>query len=360
MDHITEAMAMTDHLPQPAFCVREGIIVKVNPAAAARMIEPGIAVSDLMQTGREEYAELGMGCLYLTLSVGNQPLGASVTRKQDFDLFLLEPDEDLRELQALALAARELRGPLADIRVSADLLFPIAEQEDEKTRTQITQLNRGLFQMHRLIGNMSDAIRYSTEQGSRQEVRDICAIAREILSKAAALAEYTGIRLEQQIHPEAVYSLVDAEKLERAILNIISNALKFTPGGESIRVSLTRRGNKLYFTVQDSGCGIPEDIHGDIFSRYTREPGLEDGRFGIGLGLVLIRSAAAIHGGTVLVDHPEISGTRVTMTLPIRSGEGNQLRSPVLKVDYAGELDHGLLEFADILPASLFDPKNNK
>lgn len=357
MDHITEAMAMIDHLPQPAFCVREGIIAKVNPAAAARMIEPGTAVSDLLQTGREEYSELKGGCLYLTLSVSGQSLGTSVSKKQDFDLFLLEPDADLGELQALALAARELRGPLTGIMASADRLFPIAEQEDEKIRTQITQLNRGLFQMHRLIGNMSDAIRYSTERSSRQEVRDVCAIVREVLSRAVPLAEHAGIRLEQQIHPEAVYSLVDAEKLERAILNMLSNALKFTPGGQTIRASLTRRGNKLYFSVQDPGCGIPDAASGDIFSRYTREPGLEDGRFGIGLGLVLIRSAAALHGGTVLVDHPEDRGTRVTMTMAIRTGKSDKLRSPILKVDYAGELDHGLLEFSDILSAALYDPR---
>lgn len=356
MDQITEAMAMIDHLPQPAFCVREGVIIKVNPAAAARMIEPGTAVSDLLYTGREEYSEWKSGCLYLTLCVSGQSLGASVSKKQNFDLFLLEPDADLGELQALALAARELRGPLTGIMASADRLFPIADQENETVRTQIAQLNRGLFQMHRLIGNMSDAIRYSTERGVRQEVRDVCAIVREILSRATLLAEHAGIRLELQIHPEAVYSLVDAEKLERAILNIISNALKFTPGGQSIQVSLIHRGNKLYFTVQDSGCGIPEDIRGKLFSRYTREPGLEDGRFGIGLGLVLIHSAAALHGGTVLVDHPENAGTRVTMTLAIRSGRGDQLRSPVLKVDYAGELDHELLEFSDILPADLYDP----
>lgn len=357
MDHITEAMAMVDHLPQPAFCVAEGIIVKVNPAAAARMIEPGTAVSGLLQTGQEEYAEFEGGCLSLTLSLSGQSLGASITRKTGFDLFLLEPDADCGELQALSLAARELRGPLAGIIASADRLFSMADQEDERTRDQIAQLNRGLFQIHRLIGNMSDAVRYSTEQNPRQEVRDVVAVLREVLEKAAHLAEHAGIRLECELPAEPVYSLVDAEKLERAVLNIISNALKFTPGGQSIQAALTRRGSRLYLTVQDSGCGIPEQLRGDIFSRYSREPGLEDGRFGIGLGFVLIRSTAALHGGTVLVDHPEGSGTRITMTMAVRTGKGEQLRSPVLKVDYAGELDHGLLEFSDILPTGLYDPK---
>ncbi len=84
---------------------------------------------------------------------------------------------------------------------------------------------------------------------------------------------------------------------------------------------------------------------------------MEDGRYGIGLGLVLIRAAAALHGGTVLVDHPAGTGTRITMTLAIRPVTGKELRSPMLKVDYAGERDHGLLELADILPVTLYDPK---
>ena len=111
----------------------------------------------------------------------------------------------------------------------------------------------------------------------------------------------------------------------------------------------------VYFSVQDSGCGIEESFRGNLFSRYTREPGLEDSRHGIGLGLSLICSVAALHGGTVLVDHPLETGTRVTMTMAIRSGSSTTLHSPRIRVDYAGEWDHSLLELSDILPTSLYE-----
>ena len=92
-----------------------------------------------------------------------------------------------------------------------------------------------------------------------------------------------------------------------------------------------------------------------MFSRYLRQPALEDSRYGIGLGMVLIRTAAANHGGAVLIDQPEGTGTRITMTLSIRQSKETVLRSNILRVDYAGERDHGLIELSDCLPAELYE-----
>ena len=124
MDHITDAMEMVDLLQHPAFCVREGIIVKSNTAARQRLIEPDTPVTGLIKIGAEEYAEFTGGCLYLTLRISETDLGFSVLRKNGFDLFRLEQDSENYELQAMALAARELREPLASITISADHLFP--------------------------------------------------------------------------------------------------------------------------------------------------------------------------------------------------------------------------------------------
>lgn len=357
--HISDAMEMVDHMPYPAFCVKEGIIVKANPAALSHLIEPGTPIDQLLATGAEEYTHFESGNLYLTLSIQGSHSGAAVSRKNGFDLFQLEQNADRAELQAMALAARELREPLASVMITADRLFPVSQlDENPDTREQVARINRGLYQMLRVISNMADANRYATDSGTNMEVRDVCSILRETFAKAAALVEQTGIMLEYTDYPESIYSLADAEKLERAILNIISNAVKFTTPGGSIHAKLTRQKSKLYLSIQDTGSGIADALRPGIFSRYTREPGLEDGRFGIGLGFVLIRSTAAMHGGTVLVDQPNGTGTRITMTLSIRPGEGDRLRSPALRVDYSGERDHGLLELSDVLPASLYMPEN--
>ena len=359
MEQLTDAMGMLDLMARPAFCVRDGHIVKVNPAAQGRMIAEGSEIFPLLETGREEYEAFNGGYLYLNLKLSGTVCGASVTRMKDFDVFCLEQEAESGELQALALAAQELRGPLTNIMITADQLFPAAELGDNPaTREQVARINRGLFQMLRVISNMSDASRYAADTASRQETQNISALLEEIFSKAAALVEQTGISLTYTGISEDIYCLADAEKLERAILNIISNAIKFTPKDGRIDAKLVRRDKKLYLTICDSGEGIPGQVQNSVFTRYLRSPALEDGRFGIGLGMVLVRSAAAVHGGTVLIDQPEGTGTRITMSIAIRHNSGTRLRSNIFRVDYAGERDHGLIELSDSLPASLYEQEN--
>ena len=356
MDQTVEKMGMLDLMVRPGFCVRDNRIVKANHLAQSLQIAVGEDVRTLLVTGAEEYAAFTEGCLYLTISVSGQVYGVSVTRMDPYHVFIFEQDADRSELQAMALAARELREPLTSVMTTADRLFPMeALRDDPQTREQVARINRGLLQMLRVISNMSDAQQYAAQLPSRQETQDVCAILSEVFRHAGQLISHGDITLTFRNLESPVYCLVDQEKLERAVLNILSNAIKFTPKGGSIEASLTRRKNMLYLQIQDSGSGIAENLRGNIHSRYLRQPAIEDGRFGIGLGMVLIRSAAACHGGTVLIDQPEGAGTRVTMTIAIRQNTDSMMRSPILRVDYAGERDHGLLELSDTLPASLYE-----
>lgn len=353
MEEQRDILGMLDLMIRPGFCVKGNQIVKVNPAAQGLLLTSGMDVRPLILTGKEEYSAFSGGCLYLTLKLEEQSCGASVTRVEDMDVFLLEQEADTSELRSMALAARELRDPLTNVMVTADRLFPMAALEDDPlTREQVARLNRGLFQMLRILGNMSDAVRSNL---SRQEIRDMAGLFAEIFEKAESLVSHTGIRLTYEGLSAPVFSLANGEQLERAVLNILSNAIKFTPKDGTIEATLTRQGSRLRLSVSDSGSGIAENVRGSVFSRYLRQPAIEDSRFGIGLGMVLIRNAAASHGGTVLIDQPEGKGTRITMTMAIRMNTDGVLRSPVLRVDYAGERDHGLLELSDCLPVQLYE-----
>ena len=356
MDQEMNALGMLDLMVCPGFCVKDGKIVKCNPSARSILLAEQMDILPLLATGEEEYRDFTGGTLYLTLDVSGAAWGASVTRIGDFDVFLLEEEADRAELQAMALAARELRGPLTSIMTTADRLFPMAALEDDpKLREQASRLNRGLYQMLRIIGNMSDAEGYTLPRPLQTETLELKEFFGEIFEKNQTLMAHTGLTLRFENLNQYLYALADREKLERAVMNMLSNAMRFTAPGGIIEVRITRREKRLYLTMQDSGEGIPEEIRGSIHRRYLRQPGVEDGRFGIGLGMVLIRSAAAAHGGTVLIDHPDGIGTRITMTMMIRQDTSGNLRFPLMRIDYTGERDHGLVELSDILPASLYE-----
>ena len=354
MEEKKDTLGMLDLMIRPGFCVKENRIIKVNHAAEGLLLTPGSDIRPLLLTGEEEYAAFTDGCLYLTLNLSSHSCGASVTRMDGIDVFLLEQESDSSELRSMALAARELREPLTNVMITAENLFPLSAAEDDpRSSEQVARLNRGLFQLLRIIGNMSDAERYTAV--SRQETVDIPGLFAEIFEKAEALVSHAGITLTYDGPDQPIYGLANREQLERAVLNILSNAIKFTPKGGTIAAKLTRSGRMLRLSVTDSGSGIAQSVRSSVFSRYLRQPALEDSRYGIGLGMVLIRTAAAHHGGTVLIDQPDGKGTRITMTMTIRQSEQSTLRSNILRVDYAGERDHGLIELSECLPTELYE-----
>ena len=355
MEHQHDITQLLDLMIYPAFCVKDGKITYANRDALHCGICEDAPISKLIVTGQQEYADFQDGNLYLTIRIDDTCFGTSVSRFQDFDIFVLDQDVQQVQLQTMALAARELRTPLSNIMAVAEDLFPLqSQQDDPATQAQAARINRGLYQLLRIIGNMSDAYRYSIETEPRLEYRDICSVWDEFWAHNAELVSHADITLNYSGLRESIFCLADTEKLERAASNMLSNALKFTPKGSTIDVKLTRRGKMLYLTMQNSDNSTDEAQRGNFYSRYLRTPGIEDSRFGIGLGMVLIRSAATMHGGTVLMEHLKEQVTRITMSMQIRQDASSIVRSPVLRIDYAGERDHKLIELSEILPPELY------
>ena len=342
---------MLELLLRPAFCVRDGTITHVNRAAAQHLIAPGTAILELIASGQEEYAAFSEGRLCLTLQIHGQNFAASVMPQDGSHIFVLEQDAIDAHLQSMALVAQELRTPLTGMMSSADKLFGSLPQSSDAA-----QMNRRLYQLLRLVGNMSDAARFTEQQPRPKAYADISALLDEVFQKAIPLAAESGKQLRYEGLSQQVFSLADSQLLERAAYNLISNAMKFSPDGAPIIARLTKNGKFLRFTIEDQGRGIDAGIQGNLFSRYLRKPGLEDPCHGLGLGLLLVRLAAATHGGTVLIDHPRGIGTRITMTLAIYQDSKTAVRCPGLTIDYAGERDHALVELSDVLLPHLYQP----
>ena len=94
MEEKLDALGMLDLMVRPGFCVKDNKIVKTNEAALALLFSPGMDISDFLRTGKEEYADFREGCLYLTLDVCGESIGASVTAMGETHVFLLEQEQD--------------------------------------------------------------------------------------------------------------------------------------------------------------------------------------------------------------------------------------------------------------------------
>lgn len=350
MESQKDMFDLLDMMTQPVFCVKDAVIVRSNAVAQQLFPEIGESILPLLGSSAEAYKEFTDGCLYLSLSIAGLSVGACVRRMEDMDIFELDSSEN-DSFRAMALAACAMRKPLNSALSEAASLLD--SQDDPQVLQQLSQLNRSLYQLLRMLGNMSDAEYISTHYSGR--ITDIPALFREIFEKAQTLLERSHVTLTYEGMAEPVYALADSEQLERAVLNILSNAAKFTPKGGHIQASLVRRGNCLRLSVQDSGSGIAQDIMGSLFRRHLRQPGIEDSRYGLGLGMHLIHAAAIHHGGTLLVTQGENGGTRIVFTIAMRQKESGSLASPISALDCSGGFDRTLVELSECLSPELFD-----
>ena len=329
---------MLELMDRPAFCVADGIITAANRAALARQLPLGEPVEPLLVTGGEEYREFDRGWLSLRLSCCGEMYDATVSAADGKHIFTLESQDAAEELRALALTAQVLRDPLGDV------MALVEELPDDMEPERLARIRRGLYRMLRIVGNLS------VQSAPRLEMQDVDAVLRELWEQAEAACESRGVKLRYRGTSRPLYSNIDAQLLTRAIHNLLSNSLKFAADGGVIELELSA-GTKFYrISVRDYGASV--EPNQDPFARWRREPGIEDGRTGLGLGLKLVQLAAAAHNGTVWFDRLKGEGFRVILSLPIN--QNARMCSPRYRVSYSGERDPLLLELSDVLPPEFY------
>lgn len=341
-------------LERPAFVVEGGKIAAANQHALAKLLQVGQDVAPLLRTGAEELEHLeDHGSLCLTLELAGHRLGANVCRLPGgARLFLLDDEEDITSLRMLALAAQKLREPLANLIIATDQLLPEVEGTSD-LQQQAAIINQGAYQIMRIVCNMSDGEQYLSGVQANREPTDVSAYLEEILDWCQPCFAEMGVTLEYRL-PDGMNCGVDRPRMERAVHNLLSNALRFTPAGGTVQVWLTKGPTNIAIHVRDNGEGLHQQVQQTLFYRYRRTPSVEDSRYGVGLGLLLVRQIAALHGGALLVSPCAGGGTEAVLSMDLNPGVPPALHSPMGAVDYAGDRDHRLLEFSQELPVRLF------
>ena len=207
-----------------------------------------------------------------------------------------------------------LLGPVQDALEDADASLPLAQRE----RLQIVQ--RNALRLQKLVNTL---LEFSRVQAGRAQARftptDLAALTADLASSFRSAVEGAGMRLvvDCPALPQQVY--VDQSMWEKIVLNLMSNAFKFTFEGE-IRVSLRSEGAQVRLSVADTGSGIRHDQLPHLFERFHRVEGARSRTHeGSGIGLALVRDLVALHGGEIGVESELGRGSVFNVALPLGS-----------------------------------------
>jgi signal transduction histidine kinase len=219
--------------------------------------------------------------------------------------------------EAVAALSHDLKNPLGVIQGSAELAekAPANDLDDHLRR-----IDRAARQALDLINNVLDAAALEADLLTpTRSPTDVNRLVREIVDLYEATAATKGIRLSTDLASDLPSVSADTQLLSRALGNLLSNALKFTDEGGTAEIATARGVDYVTVVVRDSGRGIPREEHERLFEKYQRASSA--GRqSGSGLGLYIVRSIVAAHGGSVTVSSETPRGTAFTVRLPIGTG----------------------------------------
>ena len=256
--------------------------------------------------------------------------------------------------QLLSRIAAQLRSAMEGIPAAAAALAPPERRDrDPSLDRQAALLDQSCYRLGRLSCNLSMAARLSGGAPLSLRDRDIVAMTEQLCRRCVSLGALLGLRVTFRCSQPVHICAVDQSSYEHLLLQLLSNAFKFTPSGGTVTVELRFAPGHVLLSVCDTGSGIPAELLSTLFSHCLRR----DGRsalppHGLGLGLPLCRRIAAGHGGSMMAESRPGQGCTVTFSLPDRRMD--LLPETDLPADTNGGFNPTLLGLADALPPTAF------
>ena len=231
---------------------------------------------------------------------------------------------DKLKTEFIANMSHELRTPLNIIFSTAqlfDVLINKGENLDtNKIKNYTGSMKQNCYRLLRLVNNLIDMTKIDSGF-MKLELRNenIVQVAEEITQSTAEYVQYMSRTIIFDTDEEEKVMAFDAEKLERILLNLISNATKFTKPGDNIYVTLYNKGDHVIISVKDTGRGIPEEKLSQLFQRFKQiDPLLNRSHEGSGIGLSIVKSLVEMHEGTIEVRSKYEEGTEFIINLPAK------------------------------------------
>jgi signal transduction histidine kinase len=272
----------------------------------------------------------------LLVALVGSHLAERLERKEFFSRYALsQANRKLREVDQLksrffASVSHELRTPLTLLLAPTESL--LAEEVGRlagQARRFVELIHANALKLLQQINDLLDLARLDAE---RMELNvapvDLGPLVGALVRTAEPLASQRGIELRYAAERSADTVPVDGEKVEKVVLNLISNALKFTPPGGRVEVLLRQTASGARITISDTGIGVPRKDLERIFDRFAQVDASGTRRYpGSGIGLALVKELVELHKGWVDVESEPGIGSRFSVTLPSAPGEAALRRS---------------------------------
>ncbi|MCB9530847.1 MAG: response regulator [Myxococcales bacterium] len=253
---------------------------------------------------REQLAQLELGRLTVSLESALAKLTELDRAKTEF----------------FSNITHELRTPLTMILSPVEALLADRDELTPRQEQSLQLARKHALKQLKLVNDILDLSKIE-ERHLRLDLQevDLQAFLDDIVANVADLAQRKEIEIVGVVASDVPPIWLDAEKLERAVINLIANALKFSDVGGQVRVSARREGDVVRIDVADDGIGIPEDKLETIFERFVQADASTTREYGgTGIGLAFARSIARMHGGDIIAR--SALGMGATFTLSLRVG----------------------------------------
>lgn len=262
--------------------------------------------------------------------------------------------EELRT-EFFANISHELRTPLNVIFGGQQMLELFIKnnmpmKDGDKIEKYMATMKQNCYRLVRLINNLIDITKIDAGyfQVSLKN-RNIVDIVEVITLSVAEYIENNGVNLIFDTDVEEKFIACDPDKIERIMLNLLSNALKFTEYGGNIWVNMYDKGDKILISVKDDGIGIPEEKQKSIFDRFIQvDKSLSRNREGSGIGLSIVKSLVKMHGGNIDIISKWGKGSEFIIKLPNRRVQENKKRSSSNSYLESNKIERIKIEFSDI------------
>lgn len=236
-------------------------------------------------------------------------------------LLLFEDVSDLRRLETIrkdfvSNVSHELRTPLTSIKALTESLRAGALDEPEMARRFLGHIETEVDALSELVSELLELARIESQQVPLQRLpSDACEILRRGAERLRLQAERAGLELRIECKADLPLVMADAPRLEQVLVNLIHNAVKFTPRGGSVTAAAIDKGKVVEFSVTDTGLGISDDNLKRVFERFYKTDPARN-KSGTGLGLAIAKHLVEAHEGAIGVESKEGKGSRFFFTVP--------------------------------------------